>query len=178
LSDPTTGAQHCGNHRSRRRLAVATGHRDAVLHAHQLGEHLGARDNRNVSSPRFQNLRLEYLTAVEITTPKDSLPDCLLDGRRTPAPLTSGVAPSLRFRADRAGHGIPQVQQHFCDPAHANAADANEVESVPFMQHRIPITVRTLPAYKGVALIDDSSRGFRSPHGTSRGGHALYPLSI
>ena len=46
------------NHRRGRRLAVAARHRDAVLDAHQLAQHLGARDHRDVARARGQDLRV------------------------------------------------------------------------------------------------------------------------
>ena len=47
------GAQHGRDERRRRRLAVRAGDGDAVLHAHQLGEHLGARDDRDAERARL-----------------------------------------------------------------------------------------------------------------------------
>ena len=37
-------------------LAMRAGHGDAVLEAHQLGQHLGARDHRNLQSPSLGDL--------------------------------------------------------------------------------------------------------------------------
>ena len=44
----SAGGQHRRNHRRGRGLAVHAGDGDAVFQAHQLGQHLGALDHRNV----------------------------------------------------------------------------------------------------------------------------------
>ena len=54
----TRRAQHRRDHRRGRGFAVAAGHRDAVFHAHQLGEHFGARNHRDMASARFEHFRI------------------------------------------------------------------------------------------------------------------------
>ena len=47
-----------GDHRRRRRLAVRAGHGDAHLHPHELGEHLGPGDDRDLEPPGFDDLEV------------------------------------------------------------------------------------------------------------------------
>ena len=49
-------AQHGADERGGGGLAVRAGDGDAVLHAHQLGEHLGARDHRDLELARAHDL--------------------------------------------------------------------------------------------------------------------------
>ena len=50
------GAEHGGHERGRRRLAVRAGDGHAVLHAHELGEHLGAGDDRDAEGAGLGDL--------------------------------------------------------------------------------------------------------------------------
>ncbi len=50
------GAQHGRDKRRCRGFSVRSGDRDAVLQAHQLGEHLGALDDGDVARARFEEL--------------------------------------------------------------------------------------------------------------------------
>jgi hypothetical protein len=52
------GARDGGDEGGRRRLAVGAGDRHRVLHAHQLGEHLGARDDRDLEGAGADDLRV------------------------------------------------------------------------------------------------------------------------
>ena len=49
-------SENCGHHAGGGGLAVGAGNGHAVLHAHQFGEHLGARDDRNQPAMGFKNL--------------------------------------------------------------------------------------------------------------------------
>ena len=44
----SAGGEHCGDHRGGGGLAMHAGDGDAVLQAHEFGEHLGALDDRDV----------------------------------------------------------------------------------------------------------------------------------
>ena len=50
--------EHVGDQRGGRRLAVGPGDGDAVLHAHDLGEHLGPRDHRDAAPLGLRHLRV------------------------------------------------------------------------------------------------------------------------
>ena len=50
--------EHVNDQGGRGRLPVATGHSDAVLQAHDLGQHLGAGNDGNLPGLRFQELRI------------------------------------------------------------------------------------------------------------------------
>ena len=50
--------EHQRHHRRRRRLAMRAGDGDAVAQPHQLGEHLGARNDGNVPAHRFGGFRI------------------------------------------------------------------------------------------------------------------------
>src|SRR5690349_14347578 len=52
--------KHGRNDRSRGRLSVRSSHRNAVLQAHQLSQHLRTRDNRNLFLMRFDHLWIFY----------------------------------------------------------------------------------------------------------------------
>ncbi len=52
--------EHERDHRRGRRLAVGARHRDAVLQAHQLGEHLGARDHGDAAPGGFDDLGIRW----------------------------------------------------------------------------------------------------------------------
>ena len=56
-SSPASREDH-RDHRRGRGLAVAARHRDAVLDAHQLAQHLGARDDRDVARAGGRDLRV------------------------------------------------------------------------------------------------------------------------
>ena len=50
--------EHQRDHRRGRGLAVRAGDRDREPQAHQLGEHLGARNHRDAAAPRLDDLRV------------------------------------------------------------------------------------------------------------------------
>ena len=52
------GVEHRSDHRRRRRLAVRPGDRDRLLHAHQLGEHFRALDDRQAPLDRGLDFRI------------------------------------------------------------------------------------------------------------------------
>src|SRR5262249_396435 len=54
----TSGAEDCGGHRSCGGLAVAAGHRDSVLQAHQLGQEFAARNDGYLHPARLGHFRI------------------------------------------------------------------------------------------------------------------------
>jgi len=59
-------AQHRGDERRRRRLAVRPGDGDGVANAHQLGEHLGARDDGDLQGTRAGDLRVVRVDGARV----------------------------------------------------------------------------------------------------------------
>ena len=50
--------EHERDHRRRRGLPMCAGHRNADAQAHQLGQHLGPRNDRDVAGPRLRHFRV------------------------------------------------------------------------------------------------------------------------
>ena len=113
---------------------MRAGDGDAVLQAHQLGQHLGARDDRDLPAPRLGHLRvvgldgaredhdvraldvLRRVAQVDLSPPSSS-------SRRVAAPA----------REIRAGDPVAQVQQDLGDAAHPDAADPDEMHLPDFL---------------------------------------------
>ena len=119
-----------GDERGGRRLAVRARDGDAVLHAHQLGEHLRPGDHRDL-----QAVGLEHLGVVRAHRGGDDDDLGVLDVGRV---VTGGDAPAEHAQAlgdrgrreVRAADVVAEVQQHLGDPAHADPADAHEVDAL------------------------------------------------
>src|SRR6266478_3722773 len=122
--------QHRGDDGGRSGLAVSTRYGNSVFQAHQLGEHLRARDDRNFHLVRFDDFRViglhgggsyDYVRAV---------------GIRSLVTFVHGGAEILETLGNRgrlgvrAGDRIAERQKHFGDAAHANAADTYEVNAL------------------------------------------------
>ena len=126
----TARAQNCRNHCRRRRLAMHAGHGDPVFQPHQLRQHLRALNHRDFPRPRFHHFRV---CGRDSRTRHDHIA-----GRRVPGrvPLVDHRAharqPVRRRRPPqvRPRHRIPHRQQDLRDPAHANPANADEVDTV------------------------------------------------
>ncbi len=125
------GGQHGGGGS----LAVAAGHGDAELQAHQLGQQLATGNHRNLEAAGFLNLGV-----------------VLADGGADHQGLGSGeVGRGVAFEnagaqlAEAVGDGgqlevgaadgETQVQEHLGDAAHADAADAGEVQVLGLKKH-------------------------------------------
>ena len=96
--------EHRGDERRGRGLAVRAGDRDAVLHAHQLGEHLGARDHRDLQLAGASTSGFEIFTADEITTTSTSAVTC---SARWPTTIVGAEArePARRLGLGEVGAG-------------------------------------------------------------------------
>ena len=116
-------------HRGRRRLSVGPGHREAVLQAHQLAEHLRARDHRDLLPICSDNLNVV-------------IPDCCganhdmhaVDVARQMADedVPTEAAQALHYRGllhIGARDLISKVQQQLGDAGHSAAADANKMDA-------------------------------------------------
>ena len=116
------------DHRRGRRLAVAARDRDAFLDAHQLAQHLGARDDRDVARARGGDLRVvgahraRHDDDVGARDVLGAVADADAGAQRGQAARHVAVAQV------RAGDRVAEVQQHLGDPRHADAADADEMD--------------------------------------------------
>ena len=122
-------AQHAGGQRRRGRLAVRAGHRDAAAEAHEFGEHLGARHDRNALRARFHQFRI---VLADRAGHDDAIG--VEHVRRAVAAmhLRAELREATRDRVVRvvgARHLVAERAQHFGDAAHADAADADEVHA-------------------------------------------------
>ena len=112
-------------------LAVRARDRDAVLHAHQLGEHLGARDHRHLQLARAHHLGIRERDRRG----DDQHVDALVDVRRVvhtgEDARAQALQPARALALDDvgAGHRVPEGEQHLRDAAHPDAADPDEMHA-------------------------------------------------
>ena len=126
------GIEQRRDERRRRGLAVGAGDGDAAFQPHQLGQHLGAAHHRQALLAGGNEFRVvaldrrrhhQHLGAVEVLR---LVADGDL-GALVAQPLDVGVVARVR-----ALHRIAEVDQHLGDAAHADAADANEMDRPDF----------------------------------------------
>ncbi len=116
------------DHRRRRRLAVGARDGDPLLDAHQLAQHLGARDDGDVARAGGRDLRV--VGAHRAGDDDD------VGARHVFGAVADADAGAQRGQAARdfalaqvrAGHRVAEVQQHLGDPGHADAADTDEMD--------------------------------------------------
>ena len=121
-------------------------HGDPRSQAHQLGEHLGTRDHRHVPAPRLDDLGIERLHRrrhdhdVGVTDVRRVVP--LVHAH------TERREPRRDWRRLRVGSadGVAEVGEQFRDAAHADPADADEVDGPCASEHCV------LPANLRLAL--------------------------
>ena len=128
-------AEHGGDEGRRRRLAVRARDEHAVLHAHQLGEHLGARNDRDVPGRCGDELgvvgthrrRIDH--DIHVADVRRGVSDSYVD--------TEGRQPVRHLRSLRVGSADleAKVGQQLRDSAHTNAAHADEVQPVGLAEH-------------------------------------------
>ncbi len=120
-----------GGHRGGGGFSMAAGHGDAELQTHQLSQQLAARDYRDAQPPRFNDFGIgsvdrgadhQHARAVDVGGAV-----ALMDGgaERGEA-FGDGAEPQVR-PADL----IAEIQQHLGNSAHADPADAREVQVLP-----------------------------------------------
>ena len=127
--------EHGPDHRRGRGLAVGAGHRDPVLEPHQLGQHLGPRNGRDLVLARRLDLDVvardrgridDHVSALDVlgaVADEDLRPE---HGQ----PLDRVVASLVG-----AGHPIAEVHEDLGDPRHAAAADSHEVDLLVALKH-------------------------------------------
>ena len=123
----SAGREHFAHHRGGGGLAVTAGDADPVLQPHEFAEHLGARDDRNATPARFDQLRIAAVHRRGIDNHVRALD--IVGGvagvhRATEQHDTIGGVAGPEIRT---GDGIAETEQHLGDPAHAGSADADEV---------------------------------------------------
>ena len=129
--------QHRRDQARRRRLAVRAGDRDALLQAHQLGQHQRARHDRNAASRAPRRPRGCRARPRSTRRPRRRR-------RRSPPRGRSATATPSRARRARdrargeigAGDLVALRREHLGDAAHAGAADADEVDALDLVLHR------------------------------------------
>ena len=137
---------HCGvqpgmgqdpaRHRGGGGLAVAAGHRDPeFLQPHQLGQHLGPGDHRHMGRAGRHDLRVVLLDCRGV----DHHVGVLKIFRRMADPdHPPKSAEPLGDRAQPdvgAAYLVAEVEEHLGDAAHADAADADEMNFFGFFVH-------------------------------------------
>src|SRR5512143_2375295 len=133
---PAGRREHRGDHRGRRGLPVRPGDRDAVLHPHQLRQHLGARDHGDLPA-----VRLEDLGVVRPDRRGDddhvAVRGDVRGGMPRPHHRPEPLEPLRRVGAAQVGprYPVPEVQEQFRDPAHPDADDPHEVDGHPLSIH-------------------------------------------
>src|SRR5699024_6478152 len=110
-------------------LAVGTGHGDAVAKAHQFGQHFRARHHRHAPGVGFGHFHVtginrrgghHHVGVLDVLRP-------MADGH--PHAQVTQAFHHRRFPQVAAADGVTLVGQHFGDPAHANTADADEMDT-------------------------------------------------
>ena len=134
-------------------LAVAAGHRDAVLQPHQLGQQLAARDHRNLQPARLLHFGILVVHGRA-------------DHQRPRAGHVGGGVAFVDARAQRGqplGDGrqlqigpadlVAEVQQHLGDAAHADPADAGEMQVLRTKKHFLIVLFRLQSAVNEINRI-------------------------
>ncbi len=123
------GIEQGCDQRGRGGLAVGAGDRDRPLEPHQLAQHLGPAHDRHAGAARGLDLGVvaldrgrhhDHPAVAEIGGP---VADRDLDAQPAQA-LGVGVLDQVR-----ALHPVAEIVQHLGDPAHADAADPDEVDA-------------------------------------------------
>ena len=116
-------------------LAVGAGDGDPIFHPHQFGQHFGTRDDGDQPAVGFEDFGVvgphrgrghhhvdvgEVLAAVAITDRS--------------AQLTEAPGDLALFEVG-TGHLVAEIDEHLGDAAHADAADADEVDFADLAEH-------------------------------------------
>ena len=122
------GVEQRRHHRGRRGLAVRAGDGDAALQPHQLGQHLGAAHHRQPLRARRREFRI---VALDRRGDDDDLGAAEIVGIVADRDRDALVAQPLDVGAVGlvgALHRVAEIDQHLGDAAHADAADADEMD--------------------------------------------------
>ena len=125
--------ERCGG-----RLPMAPRDRDAVLHPHQLGQHLGPGNDRDLELPPASDLGIREGHRRR----DDQHVDAGRDVRRVVGaevdPRSQAAEAPRRLAVDQVGarDGVPEGEQHLGDAAHTDPADTDEVYPALSPVHR------------------------------------------
>ena len=151
----TAFGQDTGHQAGRRRLAVRAGDGDAAFQAHQLGQHLGARHDRDLLLSGGDHFRVVGLDGgghdqrVRAGNIRGGMADHHLDA------FAFEAAGRRAGRYIRAADVEVEVGEHFGNAAHARTADADEVDVLDLVFH-LAISVQscaTASAASGLARL-------------------------
>ena len=122
--------QHARHQARGRRLSMRARHGNRVAKAHQLAQHFRARHHRNALGQRLGDFGIG---AIDRARHHDHVRVAQVLGVVADENLHAQARKALRDRVALevgALHFVAQVQQHFGDPTHAAAADADQVNSL------------------------------------------------
>jgi hypothetical protein len=141
------------DHRRGRGLAMGAGDGDPVAQAHQLGEHLGARNHGNAAAPRLDDFRIRRGDRRRHHDHVGGADVCgVVPEMYSHAELCQPLR-HVRFPGVRTRYLVPEIGEQLGDAAHADASDTDEVHPPRPPQHpalgcgcerrRLPITALT-----------------------------------
>ena len=88
------------------------------------------------------------------------------------------AARCLAFLKVGASHDVTGIQQHLRDAAHADAADADEMNFMFLVQHEISVSAKILSMGQRVALVDNARGSVGTSERARRRRHLLDPMPI
>jgi hypothetical protein len=133
VGSKAAGGQDSGHDGGGGGLAVGSGHGHAVFEPHELGQHFGPRDHRD---RRLRAASTSGLSSVDGRRYHHHIGTGHLFGRVADVNPYRPVAPGggdVRGLHIGTGHPVAQVEQQLGDTAHADAADADEMNMI-FLQ--------------------------------------------
>src|SRR5262249_33208354 len=150
-------AQDSRDHRGGSRLSVRTGDGDGVrLESHQFGEHLCARDHRDRTPMRFDDLGIVVAhgsRANEDVWMSDVLSAVTFEDLHAQLLQAIGDVGSLQIRS---GDTEAEIDQHLRDAGHADATDAYEMDVLNASKHRSVLATKRRKSHKkDFSIADD-----------------------
>ena len=127
--------QDSRNHRSGGGLAVAPGYGDAVFEPHELGQHFGSRNHRNLPLLGLENF---YVVGTDSRRDHHDIGVGNIVGRMRRKDLSSQGLQPLRDSARleiRAGDLVAQIEQELSNATHPDAADSHEMNPLYLLKH-------------------------------------------
>ena len=125
-------------------LAVAAGHRDAVLEAHQLGEQFAARDDGDREAAGLLHFRVLFVdggTDDERARAGDVGRGVAFEDTRTHGGQALGDGRQFHVAARDL---VAQIEQHFRDAAHADASNSGEMKVLGSKEHFLIVLFRLI----------------------------------
>src|ERR1035437_9431553 len=125
-------------------LAVAAGHRDAVLEAHELGEEFAARDDGDLEAAGLLHFRVLFLDGGaddEGARAGDVGGGVAFEDTRAHGGEALGDGRQLQVAARDL---VAQVEEHFRDAAHADASNSGEMKVLGSKEHFLIVLFRLI----------------------------------